>query len=180
MRRGLLARLARAERGTALIEFTIVVPVMLILYVASVQVADAIACSRKVTITTRAVADLMAQNTSGTTSKAEIQGMLAASTQVMAPFATSSAFIRLSEVTTDNQGVSRVVWSQAMNGAPLAANAVYPLPTAMKIPGVYLLLAEVNYSYKPSVDFGFMTSKTLSDSIYMVPRNTNNITCSDC
>ncbi|WP_447411811.1 TadE/TadG family type IV pilus assembly protein, partial [Clostridium perfringens] len=59
------AMLRRDRRGTVLVEFAVMLPVMLVLWMGSLQIEDGIACNRKVTIATRAVADLVAQNVSG-------------------------------------------------------------------------------------------------------------------
>lgn len=46
---------------------------MLILYLGGVQLQDAMACKRKVTITARAAVDLISQNTTGQMTGAEVQ-----------------------------------------------------------------------------------------------------------
>lgn len=172
--------LAADARGLALVEFATVLPVLLVLYLGGFQLSDGIACSRKVTITTRAMADLVAQNVSGTTSAAEVDNDLAAATQVMAPYPAADAMIRVSEVGTNASGVTTVQWSRAINGGALLKNATITIPTNFRIPGSYFLLAEVSYGYKPPVSYQFIGNLTLSDSIYMLPRNTNKIDCSDC
>ena len=167
-------------RGAALVEFAFALPILLLLYGGSLQISDAIACDRKVTITTRTVADLVAQNTTGTTTLAEVQASLAASTQVMAPYKASGALVRITQVATDNSGRTTVVWSQALNGAGLVKNAAITIPVNMRIPGSYFLLAQVQYSYTSPFHFGFITPKTMSSALYMLPRNTNSVSCADC
>jgi Flp pilus assembly protein TadG len=58
--RAFLQRLRLAREGTSLVEFTIVLPTMLVLYLLAYTLCDALACSRKVTITTRELTDLPA------------------------------------------------------------------------------------------------------------------------
>lgn len=168
------------SRGMALVEFAVVLPVLLTLYMGGFQLGDGIACNRKVTIATRAIADLIAQNQSGTTTKAELDSNLSAATQVLTPYAASNALIRVTEVATDINLNTTVQWSRAANGAAYAKGAAVTIPTAMKLPGTYFLFAEVSYAYTPAANFGFINAMTLKDSLYMLPRNSNKIDCSDC
>lgn len=175
-----LRGLGKDTRGTSLIEFALAVPILLILYGASVEISDAIACNRKVAVTTRTVADLVAQNTTGTTSATEVDATLAASTQVMSPYSASKATIVITEVTTDYFLNTTVVWSRAINGTALRANSSVTIPAVMKIPGSYFLLSSVQYNYTPAFNFGLVGPKTFGGTLYMIPRNTNSISCADC
>jgi Flp pilus assembly protein TadG len=180
---GIFARLRAMMRdveGAALIEFAIVLPVTLTLYYGSIQLQDGFACSRKVTIATRAVADLAAQNLTGETNIAEIDSALAASTLVLAPFKASPASIRLSEVTTNPGLITKVVWSRARNGTAYKKNEKVDIPIEMKVPGTYFLLAEVSYEYQPPAFLGDLEPITFRDQLYMLPRNSDRIDCTDC
>lgn len=174
-----LRTLVADRRGLALVEFAITLPVLLILYLGGFQLEDGIACKRKVTVATRAVADLVAQNLSGSTTAVEIDADMAAATQVLVPYPIANAVVRVTQVMTDSKGKTTVQWSRALNATAYKAGATATIPTAMRIQGTYFLFAEVTYAYKlPS--FGSGTSMTLSDSLYMLPRNSSQITCSDC
>jgi Flp pilus assembly protein TadG len=151
------------DRAAALIEFAFALPVIMLLFVGGVQLDDAISCRRKVTITTRTIADLVSQNTTGSTSANEIASSLNASTEVMAPYAAGNALVRISEFTTAIDPhtllpATTIVWSRAINGSALAANSTITVPA----------------------DFGLVGPLSLKDHIYMVPRNTSSISCSDC
>ena len=174
------AALAADTSGLALIEFAMVLPVLMILYLAGFQLGDGIACSRKVTIATRAVADLVAQNLSGTTSAVEVQGSLAAASQILAPYDTSNAVVRITEVATDASRRTTVQWSRASDASAYRRGDPVVIPDAMRIQGTYLLYAEVRYAYRPLTRFGFLDSLDLKDSLYMLPRNSSRIDCADC
>lgn len=174
------AALSADQRGMALVEFAVTLPILLTLYLGGYQVGDGIACSRKVTITTRAIADLVAQNQSGTTTASEIDSNVSAATQVLAPYAASSATIRISEVYTDANLKTTIQWSRANDSSAYKAGATATIPTNLQIPGLYLLYAEVKYAYTPSTNFGFVNAMPLNDTLFMIPRNTTRIDCSDC
>lgn len=167
-------------RGVALIEFALVLPILLVLYLGSVQLQDGIACNRKVTIATRAAADLIAQNASGTTTSKQIDDSLAAAAQVLAPYRSDRAVIRLTQITVDHEFRFHIDWSRARNGAPDTVAALSDLPNEMRIPGLTVLFARVTYDYRPPSNFGFIKPILLRDHLVMLPRNSTSITCSDC
>lgn len=169
-----------SKRGTALVEFALVLPVALTLYLGSVQLQDGIACNRKVTIATRTIADLVAQNVSGNTTAAELDNSLAATTAILAPYPTAPAVIRVTEVATDYAYRTTVQWSRARNGSASTPGTTVNIPAQMRIPGTYFLYAEVKYAYKPPSNFGFIGPIAMGDSLYMLPRNSTKIDCSDC
>lgn len=171
---------ARDTRGLALIEFAMVLPILLILYLGSVQLQDGIACNRKVTIATRATADLIAQNASGTTTKADIDNSLAAATQVMAPYRADRAVITLTHVTIDPLLRIKIDWSRGRNGPAETQATVTNIPLGMRVPGVSFIVSHVTYNYRPPANFGFIKPIALNDFLVMLPRNSQTITCSDC
>jgi Flp pilus assembly protein TadG len=56
-----LARLRQDESGVSAVEFAMLLPVMLTLYLGAVEVGQAVAIDRKVTLTSRTLADLASQ-----------------------------------------------------------------------------------------------------------------------
>lgn len=176
MRRGI----ARDRRGTALVEFAAVLPVVIVLWLGSLQLEDGIACNRKVTIATRAIADLVAQNVSGTMTRSDIDSNLSAVTMVLAPYDASRATVRITQVYTDSALRTTVVWSRGYNVAGYAPATVVNMPVGLKVPGTYMLYAEVGYAYRPPMNFGYIGALQLGDTLFMLPRNSNRIDCTDC
>ncbi|GAA0659549.1 Flp pilus assembly protein TadG [Sphingomonas insulae] len=174
----LFARLRRDRAGIALTEFAITFPVLLLLFLGGYQVSDAIACKRKVGLTNRTIADLGTRRKS--VSAADVDAMLAAATQVMSPYRETRARIRLTEVLTDSTGKTTVVWSRGRNTVARTAGSVVSLPTPLRSSGNYLLLSEITYGYDPGVRFGVIGPQTLSDLLFMSPRNSVSVPCNGC
>lgn len=169
----------RDRRGVAMVEFALILPVMLVLYLGGAQLQDGIACNRKVTIATRAAGDLITQNTSGKISAKEVDDSLKVATQVLLPYAASEATVRVTEVATSN-GRTSVVWSRGLNVAAYKRGTAIVIPPEMRMDGIYFLFAEVTYSYTPPISLGAIGPLNLKDSLYMIPRNTDQIDCPDC
>jgi Flp pilus assembly protein TadG len=173
-----LRQLAGHEAGASLIEFAFILPFMLLLFLGGYQLSDAIACRRKVALTARAVADLTSQYSIISASQVDV--VLNASTQVLTPYQLSNATTRVSEITTNASGNGFVTWSRSINGTALVKNAAFTLPTALKVANTSYIYADVGYSYTPSVTYSVLGSINFTTPIYMVPRLSAQVTCSDC
>src|ERR1700678_3328623 len=102
-------RFVRNDRAIAAVEFALILPLMLFIFVGVAQVGAAIEISRKVTLTTRIVTDLVTQNTS--VSCSTLETILAASAQVIAPYSASNLSITVSEITTNSSGGATTTWT---------------------------------------------------------------------
>lgn len=103
----------------AAIEFAMVLPFMLLLYVGGIELANGMAINIKVTAAAHSVADMVSQNTQ--VSASQLQNILGASTAILAPYPTTSngnslTTVTVSEVSTDSNGKATVQWSQSYNG----------------------------------------------------------------
>src|SRR3977135_4400707 len=104
-RSALLARLrdfGRAQNGMAAVEFAIILPFMLAMYLGGVEIGDGVAIDRKVAITTRAVADLASRYT--TIKNADMTNILGATSAIVAPYAPGPLAVTVSQVSVDAQG----------------------------------------------------------------------------
>ena len=79
-----LVRLGRDQRGVSAVEFAMLLPLMITLYLGVVEISQAVGIDRKVTLTTRTVADLASQVTSIT--NADMTNLLGASSSVISPY----------------------------------------------------------------------------------------------
>ncbi len=83
------SRFAATRSGMAAVEFAMLLPLMVTLYLAAVETSQAVAIQRKVTLTARTVADLASQTTS--INNTDMTNMLNAASAVVAPFAAAAA-----------------------------------------------------------------------------------------
>jgi Flp pilus assembly protein TadG len=173
-----LHRLAGDQRAAALVEFAFILPFCFLLFLGGYQLSDAIACRRKVTLTARAVADLTSQYS--IISASQVDTVLNASTQVMTPYQLSNATARVSEITTNASGDGFVTWSRSVNGTALTKTSPFTLPSALKVANTSYIYADVGYTYTPSVTYSVLGTVNFTTPIYMVPRLSAQVTCSDC
>lgn len=182
-------RLWNDERGVSAVEFALILPVMMVLYLGGVEVSKGISVNRKVTLAARTLSDLVAQVAKVTA--ADISNVLSAGEAVSWPFNDGNLKLRVSNVEVDALGVAKIKWSRARNWTPRADNDVLTgvddVPAGVKVPGkvTYLIWSEVEYFYKPAVGGGVYAiigenGIKLWDEIYMRPRLSETVTCDAC
>jgi len=170
----LVARFAQDKRGVSSVEFAMVLPLMITLYLGTVEVSQGVGIDRKVTLTTRTVADLASQVSS--INNADMTNMLTASAAVIAPYDASKLKVTVSAVTIDANGVAKVAWSDTLNGTQRAVGSTVTLPSALNVASTTLIWSEVSYSYTPTIGYVITGTLHLSDQIYMRPRLSDTVT----
>ncbi|MBX9776261.1 MAG: pilus assembly protein [Xanthobacteraceae bacterium] len=163
-----ITSLRRDQRGVSAVEFAMVLPLMLTLYLGAVEISQGVAIHRKVTLTARTVADLGSQVTS--INNADMANVLKAAEAVIAPFAPGQLKVTVSAVNIDANGIAKVAWSDTLNGTARAVNSTVSLPTALNVPNSQLIWSEVHYFYTPTIGYVVTGSLNLFDEIYMRPR----------
>lgn len=166
-------RLRRDRRGVSAVEFAILAPVMLTLFLGSVEATQGIAADRKVEVTAHTLADLATQYTDIT--DVDMANILAAGQAILAPYPTAGLQEVVSEIAINNQGAGTVVWSDTLGGTALTAGTTVSVPTALAVPNTYLVLAQVQYSYNPTYGYVMTGSITLSDQSFMRPRESASV-----
>jgi len=174
------ARFAGDRSGVSAVEFALLLPVMVALYLGSVEVSTGISIQRKVTLTAGAVANLTAQATNLVT--ADVTNIMNASTAILAPYTTAAATITVSCLVIDASGKTKVAWSANQGSAPRAVGSAVTIPAALAVPSTQIIFSEVSFPYTPIVGYTITGTLTLSDKMYMSPRITaptyNNVACS--
>jgi Flp pilus assembly protein TadG len=171
--RASLRRFARDRRGVSAVEFAIVLPFMLTLYLGGVEVGDGMAIQFKTTIAARTVSDLASQYL--TISDTDMSSILSAASSVVAPYSATSMAVTVSEITTDSKSKATITWSNSLNGTAHACNSVVTLPTNLQTPNISLIWGEVTYPYKPQMGYVLTGTINIYQSVYFYPRLANSI-----
>lgn len=173
-------RWGRDECGVSAVEFALILPLMLLIYLGGFELSQALSANRKVTITTRAVVDLASQ--CPILSNTDVSNMLNASAQVMAPFSTSGLSIVLSELATTDGKTATVTWSYTLSNNTVTPSPNPPgpppklqLPPNVAQPNSSVLLSQVTFNYVPPIGYALTGPFTMFDQLYMAPRKVASI-----
>jgi Flp pilus assembly protein TadG len=171
---GLWHRLIADGRAAAAVEFAGLLPFMLLLYIGGVEVAQGVSADRKVTLTSRTVADLASRST--TISDTDMSDILNASSAVIAPFDPTKVTVTVSQVVVDSKGNATINWSDSLHGTARPQGQAVNLPSTLATACTRLLWGEAQYAYTPTLGYYMTGTLQLYDNIYMAPRMSDHVT----
>jgi Flp pilus assembly protein TadG len=160
--------------AVAAVEFAIVLPFMLALYLGTLEAGNAMAVQFKAALATRAVADLASQYTS--INNSTMSGILGAAATVVAPYSASSMVVTISQITTNAAGQGTIAWSDSLNGTAHGVGQQVTLPTDLQIASTSMIWSEVTYPYQPQFGYVFTGTINIYQSSYFYPRLSNSVT----
>jgi Flp pilus assembly protein TadG len=163
-----IAGFAADQRAVAAVEFAILLPFMLLLYIGGVEISEGVNADRKNTLTTRTVADLASRVT--TIDDPSMTGILNAASKVLAPFNVNNLTMTVSQVYIDNNGNPTIRWSDSLNGTPRAKGSAVTVPAGLVVKNSYLIYGEAQYNYTPTLGYVMTSTLVLKDAIFMAPR----------
>jgi Flp pilus assembly protein TadG len=194
IRSPLCRRFLASRRGVAAVEFAVVMPVLLILFLSTFDVGNAIIVYMKVRAATYELAAITNQygttvSPAGQISTSTMSTISAAGASILSPYSSTPLTIIITQIKATSNTQAVVSWSYALNGTPYTVGTTFSLPANLAnntcgsgtynavappsgLGGCYLILSQVSYSYTPM--FGaFMTGTlALSDNLYVAPRST--------
>jgi Flp pilus assembly protein TadG len=172
-------RFIASARGVAAIEFAMILPVLLILLLATFDVGNAITVYMKVRAATYSLAAITNQYGIGNASisTSTMTAITGATSAILSPYSNTPTVIVISQIKATSAATAVVSWSYTVNGTALTQGATYSsLPTNFaknSCGGVYpcyIILGSVSYAYTPSFGTFLTGSINLADSLYVTPR----------
>lgn len=179
----LLARFPRANGGVAVVEFALIVPIMLAVYIGTMEASSLISMDRKVQTIASAVGDLVARADEQLPTDS-LKDYFQAASGMMSPFSAAGMKQVVTAINVADDGTTSVVWTrQYLNGTyssatPYSPGHSYSLPAAMVAisKGKMVIASEASYSYKPLFGIFFDQAVDLYRSNFYLPRFEGTIT----
>ncbi len=152
----------------ASVEFAMIVPVMVMLWVGIIEASNLHLAGRKANIAAQSAADLVAQRL--TVSLGDLDDIGAAMNAIFAPFPPAAMSYEIASVIADENGQVSVGWRVARGS--LSGNATIP-PPALNLVSVSdsVIVVTVIYRYQPTLDLLF-GDIDLNEQAYARPRRT--------
>lgn len=174
-----LARFRDEIKGVAAIEFAFLAPLMLLLYVGTVEISAALSANRKLSRASSTMGDLMTQVDCITHNN--LDDMVNIIDDIMYPF-DNTVKIAVSGVEVNGSNVT-VQWSKAYNGATKpGVGSPYVIPDKIKTDGNFLVAVKMDMAYYPAVGWFSvekdkphelgkdMSAINMSEEIFLRPR----------
>ena len=163
-----LRRFNRDTRGVSAVEFAIIAPVMLVIYLGSVEVSLALSIDRKITSTASAIADLVAQDDVITDN--EMVDILSAGGAIIVPFDAGPLQLRVTSLLMNGAGEVEVQWSDADGMSPYSEGSSIDTPSGVLQPNRSVIMVEVEYRYHTLFSELGMSHFDISEVFYLRPR----------
>jgi Flp pilus assembly protein TadG len=164
----LLRRYRRDQRGVSAVEFALIAPLMIVLYLGAVEVSLALSIDRKITSVASALADLVAQDDVVTDN--EIDSIMLAGQAIVAPFDTGPLQLRITSVYMDMAGEYEVQWSDGMGMAPHAEGSSPTMPSGVLQQNRSIIMVEVEYRYDTLFSELGVNHFDISEVFFLRPR----------
>lgn len=171
-----LSQFRRDVRGLAAVEFAIIVPMMLTIFFGTIEVSNAVAVDRKVTLAARTLSDLISQGTKAT--DIDIANAFKMSAAILTPYSSTPLKQRVSAIDIDGKGVATVTWTDGSNTSGMSSlqkGDVVSVPDALRVNNTQLIMGEIAYTYIPAVGYFMKDGITLTDSTYTRPRQSAQV-----
>lgn len=156
----------------AAVEFALIMPLLLSLYLGTVEVSTAVSVDKRVASVAGALGDLVAR-ADGSLTESELTDYFSASSSIMAPYSHSILEQVVTCVAVDNNGNTKITWSRGYNGGiPHVTGDSYNLPTELTdlVHGKYVIVSEAQEDYKPLLGYVLPAQIRLYHEFYHLPR----------
>ena len=177
----------RERKGVAALEFAIIAPILILLFIGTLEISLAVSVDRKVSRISSSVADLITQsqefNADG------LDAIMDISNQIMFPYS-DVVDISVIGVEIDENQVATVAWARALNnGDTPAVGSPVTVPSNIREADSFLVTAIVSTDHEPAFKFvGYKNGKLtfddaaieLSEQMFLRPRIGGMVSCTDC
>ena len=173
--KNLARRFGQNERGAAAVEFALILPFLLTLYLGSIEASSLFTVDRRVEVISGTVADLVARwnpNT-GILPRDTLKDYFKAAQGIITPYSTTGLTQVLTVVTVTPGGAATVLWSCGWNGGYAhPAGNYYELGYEMAIrsKGGSVITAKTRYSYQPVLGMVFTSAIWMDNEAVFLPR----------
>jgi Flp pilus assembly protein TadG len=179
------------NRGVAAIEFAFIAPLLITLYLGTLEISGALQMNKKLGRAASTTGDLIAAyDEDDEIPRAVIRDLLRIGTAATQPYNLTKPTMTVTGVDIDSAG-AKVAWSQKFDGTSFTPgagkNTAVVVPAKVRIPGTFLIKMEAKIQYrtltswtiKPTgVDtFG---SVDMSEAYHYRPRHYPKLICVDC
>jgi Flp pilus assembly protein TadG len=179
-----LKRLLRDRQGVGGVEFAIVAPMLIVLYLMAFELTMGLSVAKKTSMASSTIADLVARQEK--VDKAFLTTMADVSGAIFVPYASNDLLIRISAIKIDSKKAPTVAWSWSTTGvAPYAVGSTAPVPSDMLVADTFLIRSELSVShelmmYLPGMSGSQAKSITIGREFYFRQRLGTEVTCSNC
>ena len=179
-----IRRLWSDRSGVGAVEFALIAPLLLMIYITVFELTIGLSISKRVTRASSTIADLVTQQ-EGSITKATLATMVNVAQSIFVPYGVPTTHIKITGIQVEGTA-PKVRWSWAESGAaPHAIGSTIDIPANMKVADAFIVHAEVSVPHQllmfmPGLIPSEMRNITISRDYYYRARSGEEIKCGDC
>ena len=176
------SNLRRDSSGLAAVEFAVILPIMLLLFLGSFETTNLVLAYMKLEASAEAAADLVAQTRVNTVLQStDFTNITNAAKQVLTPLPTSGTLLKIAYASvTYSTGTAVIDWHTEINSATAITTANVPNNASLANLGNQtngstdsVIIVTLTYSYTSPFTYLLNSSYTLTESAFNRPRYMN-------
>lgn len=173
------------RRGIGGVEFALIAPMLIVIYLCAFELMMGFSVSKKVTMAASTVADIVSRAEKSVT-KSDLAGMVDVTDAIFVPYAVNNLSLKITGVQVDSNKQAKAAWSWSNTGvAPYAVGSAVNVPADMLIADTFLVHSELSVDhelliYLPGLSGTDVNNIKIFREFFFRQRVGNNITCGDC
>lgn len=178
-------QLAQDRSGVGGVEFALIVPLLLLLYLGAFELTLGLSIASRATSSAGAIADIVARKDTSFT-KSFLATMPDVAAAIFAPKSTAGYSMKITGIQVDTSLNGKVVWSWAQDGSkPYSAGTSAKLPSGMAAANTSFVHVEFSIPYQlvtylPGMTGSSVNTINISRDYYFRQRAGSSAVCSDC
>lgn len=179
-----LKRLMGDRQGVGGVEFALVAPMLIVLYLMAFELTMGLSVAKKASMASSTIADLVSREEA--VDKTFLAGMADVSGAIFVPYPSKDLLINVSAIKIDSSKAAKVLWSWSTTGvAPYAVGTDAPVPADMLVADTFLIRSELSVShelmmYLPGLSGSEAKNFTIAREYYFRQRLGTEIKCEGC
>lgn len=176
-------RFARDKRGVGAIEFAIIFPILLALYLTSFELTIGYNTYKRASTAAASINDLISKT--GSVDKTYLAGMQDVAAAIFAPYSIKGLQLKISGIKIDAQKQAKIVWSwDEKNQRPYAVGSPVAVPTRLQLADSFLIHVELSIPhdlmmFMPDIASSGTKSITISRDYFFKQRDAETA-CTNC
>jgi Flp pilus assembly protein TadG len=176
--RASVGRLPSQESGIAAVEFALVLPILLVLWIGGVEVTSALSVDRRLNNFASTMGDLVSRTEQIPYSR--VEDIFDLADAAIFPYEATGITMRITAVTIETNGNAKVAWSRARGMTAHAKDTQVndSVPASLRPASdteSQIIMAEVLYTYQPAIGYVITSDIELEDRMYFVPRVSSKV-----
>lgn len=178
------AKFCRDRDGVGAVEFALIAPMLLVLYLMAFELTIGMSISKKVAMAGSTIGDIVSREEK--LNKAFLATSTDVSKAMFVPYPSKNLAIKITGIKVDDKKAAKVVWSWSSGGGvPYTAGTTPVVPAEFRTPDVFLVRTELSVSHEllmwlPGLSGNSTKTLTIGREFFFRQRLSRDIVCTDC